>query len=69
MKNLNDNSRDKGSKILALKQTNTVQGDKTSSNWNNGESNLPQDIENWIVASNIDLLSVMESFSPQKRRA
>ena len=55
--------------IISLKQTNTVQSDKTSSNWNNGESDLPQDIENWILASNMDLLSVMESFSPPKRRA
>ena len=31
-------------------------------------SNLPEDIKNWLVASNIDLLSVIESFSSSKRR-
>ena len=38
-----------------------------SSNLNKGESNLPEDIKIGVFASNIDLLSVMESFaSPEK---
>ena len=49
-------------------KVNTVQWGKISSNYYNSESNLPEDIKNWIVASNIDLLSVMESFSSPKRR-
>ena len=51
-----------------LAQVNTVQCDKKSSNLNNGESNSPKDIKNWIIVSNVDLLPVMESFSPPKRR-
>ena len=38
------------------------------SNQNNGESNLPEDIKNWIFPSSTDLLSVEEGFSPPKRR-
>ena len=49
-------------------KVNTIQWDKISSNWSNGESNLPKDIKNWVVASNTDLLSVMESFSSPKKR-
>ena len=49
-------------------KVNTIQWEKISSNENNGEFNLPEDIKNWIVASYIDLLSAMESLSPPKRR-
>ena len=45
-----------------------VQFDKISSNWKNGKPNIPEDTKNWIVTSNIDFLSVMESFLTPKRR-
>ena len=50
-------------------KVNTIQWDKISSNGNNVESNLLEDIKNWIVASNIDLLSAIESLSPPKKKS
>ena len=40
-------------------QVNTVQHDTMSSNSNNGQSNQSEDIQNWIVALNIDYLRIL----------